>query len=244
MDIQERLAQELEQTTARLRHEASLALLDDGPTAVADTRGTVDEVDGAQRSVEREMTLANRSRLRQRAQRLAGALERLRDGLYGVCEECDGPIAPARLAALPEVTTCVVCQSRLEMAASRGEDLGALFDDSDVDDGLTSGGATLPPIPPSAEPTFDDQFSSHLARLSSPKIKNYRAVTSVGCGEAERRSQRVVSDGPVERTVSRAKSRKSAEGRGLRVRHPNCSPTLRDDDPALRQSYRPAHHRT
>ena len=41
--------------------------------------------------------------------------------LYGVCEECEGPIAPKRLAALPEVTTCVVCQSRLEMAAARGD---------------------------------------------------------------------------------------------------------------------------
>jgi DnaK suppressor protein len=75
------------------------------------------------------MTLATRSRLRQKAQRLAGALERLRDGRYGVCDECEGPIAPARLAALPEVTTCVVCQSRLEMIAARGDDMGAMLDE-------------------------------------------------------------------------------------------------------------------
>jgi DnaK suppressor protein len=134
MNVEERLAQELEETTARLRHGTSLALLDDGAFAVADARGIVDEVDGAQRSVEREMTLATRSRLRQKAQRLAGALERLRDGRYGVCDECEGPIAPARLAALPEVTTCVVCQHRLEMAAARGDDMGALFDDASADD--------------------------------------------------------------------------------------------------------------
>jgi RNA polymerase-binding transcription factor DksA len=128
MDIAERLEQELEETNARLRHDVTLALLDDGAYAVADTRGIVDEVDGAQRSVEREMTLATRSRLRERAHRLVGALERLRDGLYGVCEECEGEIAPARLAALPEVTTCVVCQERLEMAAARGDlEPAALF---------------------------------------------------------------------------------------------------------------------
>ena len=129
MDIAEKLERELEETTARLRQETNLAVLDDGAFAVADSRGIVDEVDGAQRSVEREMTLATRSRLRQRAQRLAGALERLRDGLYGVCEECEGPIAPARLAALPEVTTCVVCQHRLEMAAARGDANEPMFED-------------------------------------------------------------------------------------------------------------------
>src|SRR5262249_17413461 len=72
MDMAEKLERELEETTARLRHDVNLAVLDEGAFAVADSRGIVDEVDGAQRSVEREMTLATRSRLRQRAQRLAG----------------------------------------------------------------------------------------------------------------------------------------------------------------------------
>lgn len=128
MDIAERLEQELQETTARLRHDVGLALLD-GAYAVADTRGIVDEVDGAQRSIEREMTLATRSRLRERANRLVTALERVRDGRYGVCDECDGPIAAARLAALPEVTTCVPCQNRLELAAKRGDPDDALFSD-------------------------------------------------------------------------------------------------------------------
>ncbi len=120
MDIAERLARELAETTERLRNDVTLALMDDGALAVADARGIVDEVDGAQRSVEREMTLATRSRLRDRAHRLLGALERLREGLYGVCEECEEPIAPARLAALPEVTTCLSCQDRRErLAAAR-----------------------------------------------------------------------------------------------------------------------------
>ena len=127
MDIAERLEQELQETTARLRQDVSLALLDDGVPAVADPRGIVDEIDGAQRSVEQEMTLATRSRLRERANRLIGALERLRAGRYGLCEECDGPIAPARLAALPEVTTCLPCQSTLELGTRRGDEPEALF---------------------------------------------------------------------------------------------------------------------
>ena len=130
MDIAERLEQELQETTARLRQDVTLALLDDGVHAVADPRGIVDEIDGAQRSVEQEMTLATRSRLRERANRLIGALERLRAGRYGLCEECDGPIAPARLAALPEVTTCLPCQSSLELGVRRGDgEPEALFSD-------------------------------------------------------------------------------------------------------------------
>jgi DnaK suppressor protein len=121
MDIAARLERELEETTARLRHDVSLALLDDGEYAVTDVRAIVDEVDGAQRSIEREMTLATRSRLRERAHRLVDALERIREGLYGLCEECEAPIAPARLAALPEVTTCLACQHRRELLALRGE---------------------------------------------------------------------------------------------------------------------------
>jgi DnaK suppressor protein len=121
MDIAERLEQELQETTTRLRHDVALALMDDGVFAAPDKRGIIDEVDGAQRSVEREMTLAARSRLRDRAHRLVDALERIREGRYGLCEECDEPIAPARLAALPEVTTCLPCQHRRETLATRGE---------------------------------------------------------------------------------------------------------------------------
>jgi DnaK suppressor protein len=38
----------------------------------------------------------------------------LKSGDYGTCVECEEPISPARLQALPEVTTCVRCQDRLE----------------------------------------------------------------------------------------------------------------------------------
>jgi DnaK suppressor protein len=50
----------------------------------------------------------------ERVNRLSAALDRLRDGDYGICVECEEPISPARLRALPEVTTCVRCQDRIE----------------------------------------------------------------------------------------------------------------------------------
>lgn len=37
------------------------------------------------------------------------AVERLREGTYGTCERCGGPIAPERLAARPAARTCIAC---------------------------------------------------------------------------------------------------------------------------------------
>ena len=82
--------------------------------ALGDTSQLADEVDVIQINEDREMNFATRSLLVERANRLAEALERLRDGDYGTCQECEEAIAPARLMAMPEVTTCVRCQDRLE----------------------------------------------------------------------------------------------------------------------------------
>jgi RNA polymerase-binding transcription factor DksA len=37
------------------------------------------------------------------------ALKRIEEGLYGNCEECDEPIKPERLIALPYTTKCIQC---------------------------------------------------------------------------------------------------------------------------------------
>jgi len=42
-----------------------------------------------------------------------GALKRIEDGTFGVCVNCDKPIAEERLTALPWATTCIDCK-RLE----------------------------------------------------------------------------------------------------------------------------------
>ena len=39
------------------------------------------------------------------------ALNRLKDGTYGVCMTCGAPIGEKRLAALPYATQCIVCAS-------------------------------------------------------------------------------------------------------------------------------------
>jgi DnaK suppressor protein len=42
------------------------------------------------------------------------ALRRIRDGRFGVCEQCDEDIAPNRLTAIPWASLCIVCQDAEE----------------------------------------------------------------------------------------------------------------------------------
>lgn len=51
---------------------------------------------------------------------LAAARARLEDGSYGVCVDCGGGIAYARLAAYPTVERCTACQTRHERGPSGG----------------------------------------------------------------------------------------------------------------------------
>jgi RNA polymerase-binding transcription factor len=43
------------------------------------------------------------------------ALRRLDEGTYGICEDCDAPISPARLQALPFARRCITCQEQFEL---------------------------------------------------------------------------------------------------------------------------------
>jgi len=43
------------------------------------------------------------------------AVRRLDEGTYGICEDCEAPISPARLRALPFARRCVACQEQYEL---------------------------------------------------------------------------------------------------------------------------------
>ena len=43
-----------------------------------------------------------------------GALERMSEGSYGVCQRCGKPIGEERLEAFPYVAYCIECQSLVE----------------------------------------------------------------------------------------------------------------------------------
>ena len=74
----------------------------------------IDVFDGAQTVEQQEFVALSTSRLARRAGEARNALERLREGNYGLCEDCGNPISAPRLVAVPTATTCVPCQFELE----------------------------------------------------------------------------------------------------------------------------------
>jgi len=120
--IKERLERDLADAVSRLRRMDGTVALEEAPGPVV--IGDGDDFDHIEQSVRREIGFATRELLVERVQRLRTALDRLREGAYGICVECGEPIAPARLRALPEVETCVRCQDRLERLGRRAEALG------------------------------------------------------------------------------------------------------------------------
>ena len=119
-DVRGRIEKELGSVMDRLRHLGGAVVVEEFPGAIADTGPVADLADRGQIYEEREVTLATRSLLVERANRLAEALERWRKSQYGMCEECGEEITPARLQAMPEVSTCVRCQGWRERTATQG----------------------------------------------------------------------------------------------------------------------------
>jgi len=133
-DIKRKLEAELTRTAERNRQMGGSSTSVNTMNALGDTSQLADEVDVIQINEDREMNFATRSLLVERANRLAEALERLRDGEYGICQECEEAIAPARLIAMPEVMTCVRCQDRLERTSRHLAPVGAGLGGDEVED--------------------------------------------------------------------------------------------------------------
>ena len=51
---------------------------------------------------------------------IENALERMREGQYGLCEHCNTGIPMARLQALPYATLCIQCQREAEKSGGLG----------------------------------------------------------------------------------------------------------------------------
>ncbi|HYW79740.1 MAG TPA: TraR/DksA C4-type zinc finger protein [Thermoguttaceae bacterium] len=63
---------------------------------------------------EREFTLSLIEAKDRTLDQIEEALQRVEDGTYGMCEECDKKIPKARLGAIPYATLCITCAAGLE----------------------------------------------------------------------------------------------------------------------------------
>jgi DnaK suppressor protein len=73
-----------------------------------------DEVDAASDAAHGELSWHLMEAESRELASVENALERLREGEYGRCEECGDVIPTARLTALPYATLCIKCQREAE----------------------------------------------------------------------------------------------------------------------------------
>ena len=52
---------------------------------------------------------------------IGDALHRIETDHYGICPECEEPISPKRLDAVPWARYCVACQERIALRQAAGE---------------------------------------------------------------------------------------------------------------------------
>ena len=87
---------------------------------LGDNTPASDALDAVQIALDKEEEFSKRESLLQRLRELTQAEERIRQGTYGLCEECGDPIPPARLRALPRTRLCVPCAETAERREAVG----------------------------------------------------------------------------------------------------------------------------
>lgn len=99
-------------------NEKKAILLSNKPPADFDLDGG-DEVDLVQNKVMIEMAERLSFREKQTLININNALQRIHDGTFGICEECEEPIGEKRLMAVPDCVSCIFCAEQLEKQAKQ-----------------------------------------------------------------------------------------------------------------------------
>ena len=73
-----------------------------------------DEMDLASSEYLQAFTFRLRGREKNLLDKIQRALERIDNGTFGICEECDEPISVKRLQARPEAPLCIRCKEEQE----------------------------------------------------------------------------------------------------------------------------------
>ena len=90
-----------------------------------------DDVEIASSSAEDEMRAIALEGCVEEMAEIDSALERLREGSYGTCQNCGKPIPLSRLKALPFADLCVSCKERFERQREEAEDSSLLWEIAD-----------------------------------------------------------------------------------------------------------------
>jgi len=83
---------------------------------------TADELDRIQQAQERDFAMGVIDRDSLRLREIRAALQRIDNGGFGFCLNCEEEIASKRLAAVPWTALCIICQEAAERIQSDSED--------------------------------------------------------------------------------------------------------------------------
>ncbi len=83
-----------------------------------------DPLDVTQQAADLELAVQNLDRESALARQLRSAIQRLDDGSYGVCLQCEDEIAAKRLNAIPWAELCIRCQERADRMGAATESFG------------------------------------------------------------------------------------------------------------------------
>jgi RNA polymerase-binding protein DksA len=100
-----------EDISEEINHISNDTLKQSQKEASGDISGyTLHMADVATDNYDREFSLGLASNERDILYRIDAALEKIKDGSFGFCEECEKPISKTRLKAVPYAKLCIKCQ--------------------------------------------------------------------------------------------------------------------------------------
>jgi DnaK suppressor protein len=107
-DLKKRLLEEREELQ-RQAAEIEESSFGGGQSELSGDVASFDEefADAGTATFEREKDLSLSNNIRDLTDKIDRALQRIKDGNYGLCERCGRPIEKARIKALPYATLCI-----------------------------------------------------------------------------------------------------------------------------------------
>jgi DnaK suppressor protein len=106
--------QEIKKVLLTKQQELSSLQVKREDIAIEKTPEVFDEI---QQSADRTLALSSLTRNWETATLVSQALQRIEDGSYGMCEECDEAIGEKRIAAIPWAKYCIRCQEQADKSA-------------------------------------------------------------------------------------------------------------------------------
>ncbi|MBM3736441.1 MAG: TraR/DksA family transcriptional regulator [Acidobacteria bacterium] len=90
---------------------------------------SADALDEVQHAAERELAIRNLDRESGLLRQVKGALMRIEEGTFGVCNHCEDDINPRRLNAVPWAQYCIHCQELADRRADADYDSDNVFEE-------------------------------------------------------------------------------------------------------------------